>query len=129
VTNHDYRLFAPKTGDDELPVVEVDWYGAYAYAAWLGGLLPTEAEWEDAVRAGCRHVYADHDGAPSTLERVGWTSGNSEGKLHPVEQLEPTRGVSSTLIGNVWEWGGDWYSSIRRKNRPPPGVLLVASGV
>jgi formylglycine-generating enzyme required for sulfatase activity len=36
--------------DDDISVCHVSWYGSLAYCQWLGGSLPTEAQWKFALR-------------------------------------------------------------------------------
>ena len=43
--------------EPDLPVINVDWWSAYAFASWAGGRLPTAEEWESAASAQGRRVY------------------------------------------------------------------------
>jgi len=51
-TGHPWRsqIYDRRAGHDDLPMVEVTWDDARAYAAWVGKRLPTEAEWELAAK-------------------------------------------------------------------------------
>lgn len=134
VTKREYRRFQPSVSDPaDWPAVEVDWYSAYAYCAWLGGRLPTEAEWEYAARAGSQHQYCDRQGQATTLNRVAWNSDNSGATVHPVQQLEPNPWGLFDMMGNVWEWVADWYAPYSAGSQtapwgPPSGSRRVVRG-
>ncbi|MDE0092120.1 MAG: formylglycine-generating enzyme family protein, partial [Oligoflexia bacterium] len=86
--------------------------------------LPTEAEWEYAVRAGSETAYFFGDD-PSQLERYAIYYEQSEGRTHRVKGNRlPNRNGLYDVYGNVWEWVEDAW----KKELPGGKDPLVAFG-
>ena len=120
VTRAQYARFDPsRTYSEEeaqLPVVDVTWYEASMYARWIGGRLPTEAQWEYACRAGSSTRYWAGD-SEQDLERVGWYAENSGGSTHPVAGKPSNPWGLYDVSGNVWEWIQDSWSEDYSESR------------
>jgi sulfatase modifying factor 1 len=113
VTNEAYAKFITATSKPRTrsvaasgrePVDSITWSEAQDFCKWVGGSLPTEAEWEYAARAG----------APTSrygeLRDIAWFKDNSGNRAHDVGQKRSNAWGAQDMLGNLWEWVGDWYA-------------------
>lgn len=95
--------------NEQLPINCVSWYVAFAFCAWDGGRLPTEAEWNFAAAGGSEQrlyawgsdldsYHAVYNGDP--IARAGSRSSQGDGRYGHAD-----------LTGNVWEWTLDFKGS------------------
>ncbi|CAK0755855.1 eukaryotic-like serine/threonine-protein kinase [Gammaproteobacteria bacterium] len=140
ITNRNYRDFLQRTnhrrppfletmglGHDDHPVVGVSWDDARDFARWVGGDLPSEAQWEYAARSRQRvaqgSVYPWGSDPPTAVFANIGTGARVTSAVTAYPLGRNALGFYD-LCGNVWEWcldvwSGKYYDSLSKGVRDP----------
>jgi len=131
IIRHNNYTYSIKPGRGDYPVTYVSWYDATNFLQWCGLRLPTEAEWEKALRGG---IYLDGDATkqrknllPERKYPWGNETPNADGVYRcnydgnddgfpctaPVGSFDKFNSPYAVcdMAGNVAEWTQDWYST------------------
>jgi formylglycine-generating enzyme required for sulfatase activity len=128
VTFDQYDLFCEATGREKpfgfergkMPVSQISWYDAKAFAEWMGCRLPTEAEFEYAARANTTTPF--YTGDCITSEKANFNGNEpyanceeseNRKKPLPVGSFPPNAFGLYDMSGNIWEWCNDWYGEYK----------------
>jgi formylglycine-generating enzyme required for sulfatase activity len=133
--------------ENSLPVVGINWEQAHTYCQWVGGRLPTEAEWEKAARGADGRLYPwGNEFDPKRLNYcdvncpADWRDSRGSDGYHytaPVGSFPAGASPYGALdmSGNVWEWTADWYApetytelAYRNPTGPASGLQRVIRG-
>jgi formylglycine-generating enzyme required for sulfatase activity/serine/threonine protein kinase len=127
----------------ETPVQQVSWLECDAILKRLGLVIPTEAQWEYAARAGTTTPwwtgdspesvegaanladrYCKEHGGPSAWAYEEWLN-DGQTVTSPVGIFRPNAFGLHDVIGNAWEWCRDPYGGYANPVRPGDGERLM----
>jgi formylglycine-generating enzyme required for sulfatase activity len=104
--------FAALQGTESIAMYDVTWFDARAYCLWLGGDLPTEAQWEYAAKETTGRVYPWGTTGPS-CSIVSFFTGDVTCNSGPLAvgsyDAGSTPEGAEDMAGNVAEWTLDAY--------------------
>lgn len=115
---YNVNKWEPVSGYENNPVRFVTWYGAKEFATYVGGTLPTEAQWEYACRAGTTTAFNTGDFLTNLQANYDWEYPYNGGTNTVTTSLGTTQAVGTyapngyglyDMHGNVYEWCNDWY--------------------
>jgi formylglycine-generating enzyme required for sulfatase activity len=114
------------------PVVHLAYRDMTAYAAWRGGRLPTEAEWEFAAKANSAATREQPTEANTWQGVFPLENRVTDGfaGIAPVGCFQPNAFGLYDMIGNVWEMTSDLYAPghhPHETSRNPQGPAALRS--
>ena len=127
-------------GKENHPINCVDYSQSSSYCKWLGGDLPTEAQWEYAARGtdGGKYPWGNTEPSSSENDLANCDYNNcfdSFSETSTVGSFEKGKSPFGLydMAGNVWEWTADWYGNytsevVNNPTGPDTGTYRVIRG-